>query len=168
MSTQETFEDLPSVETARTSFDDAQLIEFIVQRFHERHRVQLQELIDLASRVEEFHGDHELCPKGLAMYLSIMRQELEQHMYKEEMVLFPMIRAGQGDMAYGPISMMRAEHEEHAQAIKGLEDRVNHLQLPDNACETWRSLYRGIEELISDLHTHMELENDVLFARQHQ
>jgi len=168
MSTQETFEELPSVETARKTFGDEQLIDFILRRFHERHRAQFHELIDLATRVEEFHGDHELCPRGLAMYLSIMRQELEQHMYKEEMILFPMIRTGQGYMAAAPISVMRAEHEEHAQAIRGLEERVNHLQLPEDACRTWRSLYRGIEELISDLHTHMEIENDVLFARQHQ
>lgn len=166
MSDKAILEELPSTEYAREFFDDAQLIAFIVERFHDRHRVALQELIELANKVEEVHRTHEQCPKGLGLCLAIIRQELEQHMYKEEAVLFPMIKAGQGGMAIGPINVMRHEHEDHVRAIKELEERVNNSQLPDDACNTWRRLYRGIEVLISDLRAHMDLENDVLFARQ--
>lgn len=166
MSAQANAQALPSIETAQETLDDAQLIDFILIRFHERHRAQLEELINLASKVEEMHRTHEQCPKGLALYLSIMRQELDQHMFKEEYILFPMIKTGRGPMAGGPISVMKHEHEEHAEAIKTLKSRANNLILPAQACNTWKRLYQGIEEFISDLNAHIELENNVLFARQ--
>ena len=159
-------EELVSIEHAREAFDDAQLIDYILERFHERHRTQLENLVKLAAKVESVHGDDQLCPNGLTLHLTNMRQELEQHMFKEENILFPMIKAGQGAMAVGPISVMKHEHEEHAAAIKALETRANNLVLPAQACHTWQNLYQSIEAFITDLKAHIELENDVLFARQ--
>jgi regulator of cell morphogenesis and NO signaling len=36
---------------------------------------------------------------------------------------------------------------------------------PDDACNTFRVLYRQMEELESDLHIHIHLENNILFPR---
>jgi regulator of cell morphogenesis and NO signaling len=36
---------------------------------------------------------------------------------------------------------------------------------PPHACNTWRALYRGLEELRDDLMQHIHLENNILFAR---
>src|SRR5574343_542416 len=72
----------------------AELAHFILQRYHARHRQQLPELIRLARRVEQVHGDHPQCPTGLAEHLSHMEQELESHMLKEEQILFPMLCNG--------------------------------------------------------------------------
>ncbi len=46
------------------SMPAGQLIEYILARFHERHRDQLPELIRLASRVEQVHGSKPGCPNG--------------------------------------------------------------------------------------------------------
>ena len=74
------------------SMPAGQLIEYILARFHERHRDQLPELIRLASRVEQVHGSKPGCPNGLAEHLWNMQQELESHMLKEEQILFPMLQ----------------------------------------------------------------------------
>ena len=37
--------------------------------------------------------------------------------------------------------------------------------LPDGACPTFRGLYYGLEQLERDLHIHVHLENNILFAR---
>ncbi len=71
-----------------------ELIEHILERFHERHREQLPELIRLASRVEHVHGAKPDCPNGLAEMLWTLQQELESHMLKEEQILFPMLQRG--------------------------------------------------------------------------
>lgn len=34
----------------------------------------------------------------------------------------------------------------------------------EHACNTWRALYRGLDELRNDLMQHIHLENNVLFA----
>jgi len=38
-------------------------------------------------------------------------------------------------------------------------------QLPQDACNTFRVLYHQLEELEGDLHTHIHLENNILFPR---
>ena len=142
----------------------AQLIDHLLARFHERHRDQFPELIRLASRVEQVHGNRPECPNGLAEHLWHMQQELESHMLKEEQILFPMLQRGMGfPQAEGPISVMRYDQQEHGHALEQLAALTNDITAPANACNTWRALYRGLEELRSDLMQHIHLENNVLF-----
>mgnify|MGYP003461833696 CR=1 FL=1 len=141
------------------------LIEHLLQRYHAVHRQQLPELIRLAARVEQVHGSREECPRGLTDLLIAMQQELESHMQKEEQILFPMIKRGGGLMAGGPISVMRYEHEQHGDALEQLIDLTYDMQPPASACNTWRALYRGLDELRIDLMQHIHLENHLLFPR---
>jgi regulator of cell morphogenesis and NO signaling len=39
------------------------------------------------------------------------------------------------------------------------------LEVPADACPTWRALYAGLRKLIDDVHEHVHLENNTLFAR---
>lgn len=143
----------------------AELIEYILERFHERHREQLPELIRLANRVEQVHGNKADCPTGLAEHLWCMQQELESHMLKEEQILFPMLRRNiQLSQTQGPIAVMRYEHDQHGAALERLAELTHDITPPVNACNTWRALYRGLEELRSDLMQHIHLENNVLFV----
>lgn len=141
------------------------LIEHILERFHEPHREQLPELIRLANRVEQVHGNKADCPRGLAEHLWTMQQELESHMLKEEQILFPMLQRGMKlPQSEGPIAVMRFEHDQHGVALRRLADLTNDITPPENACNTWRALYRGLEELRDDLMQHIHLENNILFA----
>ena len=141
-----------------------QLIAHILSRYHARHREQLPELIRLASRVEQVHGARDHCPNGLADHLRDMQQELESHMRKEELILFPLLLDGLGAQATAPISVMRMEHEQHGDALQRILDLTANITPPSNACNTWRALYRGLDELRNDLMQHIHLENNVLFA----
>ncbi len=142
------------------------LIEHILERFHERHREQLPELIRLASRVEQVHGNKPGCPLGLAEHLWNMQQELESHMLKEEQILFPMLQRGIAvPQSHGPIAVMRYEHDQHGAALAKLAALTNDITPPANACNTWRALYRGLEELRDDLMQHIHLENNILFLK---
>lgn len=141
-----------------------ELIEHLLARFHERHREQMPELVRLARRVEQVHGERSECPNGLADHLSAMHQELESHMQKEEQVLFPMMLAA-NPMAAAPISMMRFEHDQHGEALAQLEALTNNITPPAGACNTWRALYAGLAQLKEDLMQHIHLENNVLFLR---
>lgn len=142
----------------------AELVEHILERFHARHREQLPELIRLARRVEQVHGDKPDCPNGLADHLSNMSQELESHMLKEEQILFPMLLQGREVLAAGPISVMRFEHDQHGEALDEIVRLTDDITPPVGACNTWQALYRGLEELRQDLMQHIHLENNILFA----
>lgn len=146
--------------------NDVDLIQYILERFHARHREQLQAIIDDADKVVAVHSDHALCPNALAALLRDISAELESHMLKEENILFPMIEHGKGALAVGPISVMSGEHEMHLASIKKLEELIADAHLPHDACPTWRRLFKTVQELITDLKAHIQIENDVLFARQ--
>ncbi len=142
------------------------LIAHLLERFHARHREQLPELLRLARRVEEVHGERPDCPRGLAEHLALMQRELESHMQKEEQILFPLLAHGAVGHAAGPIAVMRHEHDGHGEALQRLAALTNELTLPRTACNTWRALYVGLRALREDLMEHIHLENNVLFEAQ--
>ena len=145
------------------SASPAELIDYILRRFHEQHRQDVPELIRLARRVEQVHADRSDCPAGLADHLEIMFQELLSHMMKEEQVLFPMLLAGSNGEAQSPISLVRLEHDQHGDALARLESLTNDITAPADACNTWSALYAGLARLREDLMQHIHLENNVLF-----
>ena len=142
-----------------------QLIQHLVTSYHQQHRRQLPELIRIARRVEQVHGSHPECPNGLADHLSDIHQALESHMLKEEQILFPMLLAGEGQQARGPISVMRFEHQQHEQGLSQLHAMTADMQPPLHACNTWRALYQGLAAFSMDLDRHIRLENEILFPR---
>lgn len=142
----------------------ATLIAHILERYHDVHRDQLPELIRLARRVEQVHGQRPNCPNGLADHLDSMQQELESHMLKEEKILFPMLVDGQQSAAVGPVSVMRFEHDQHGESLDELMRLTNDITPPAGACNTWQALYRGLDEFRQDLMQHIHLENNILFA----
>lgn len=154
--------------SARTELDwrtapTPDLINHIVERFHERHRDQWPELIRLSRRVEMVHAGKPGCPTGLADVLEDLAQELESHMLKEERILFPMLLRGGAEQAQAPISVMRIEHDHHGESLKAIMDITGKLTLPLGACNTWCALYAGLQEFTEDLMEHIHLENNILF-----
>lgn len=139
------------------------LIDHILARYHEVHRVQLPELIRMARRVEAVHRDNADVPVGLADLLEDMHEELLAHMRKEEDILFPMMKSGGNPFVGLPISIMRAEHVDHGAALDKLNALTHDATPPQGACNTWRALYAGIAQLGDDLINHIHLENNVLF-----
>lgn len=141
------------------------LIDHILRRFHETHRRELPELITMAHRVEQTHAQHPDVPKGLADLLVHVSAAMEEHMQKEEQILFPMMRAGVGGMVSGPIAVMEHEHVEHGERLRQLEQLTHDHTPPADACTSWRALYAGTRKLVDDVMQHIHLENNVLFPQ---
>lgn len=141
------------------------LIDHIQTRYHAVHRSDLAGLLPLAERVEQVHADDPQAPHGLAQALMTLRREMEDHMAKEEAILFPAMRAGGMQGIDHPIAMMRADHDEHAAGIARIRALTGNLTAPAHACGSWRALYAGTEKMLDDLAAHMALENDLLFPR---
>lgn len=141
------------------------LIAHIQARYHDRHRADLADLLPLARKVEDAHFGDPALPDGLAVLLEDMAAEMEDHMMKEEHVLFPMMLAGGHPMIVHPIAMMRAEHEAHGDNSAALAAMTADFTPPAHACGSWRRLYAGLGQFAADLAHHMHLENDILFRR---
>lgn len=145
--------------------DAAALTHYIETRYHARHREQLPMLAAMAERVEDVHFGDDGVPDGLSVLLQQMIGEMEVHMKKEELILFPAIRRGGMPGIEAPIAVMRADHAGHDRDLAEIRRLTGNLTMPDLACGTWTRLYEGLAEFIDDLTEHMRLENEVLFPQ---
>jgi regulator of cell morphogenesis and NO signaling len=141
------------------------LIALIEARYHAVHRRELPELARLARRVEAVHKAHPAVPAGLADLLETMTAEVEDHMRKEEQILFPLMRRGGHPIIAQPIAVMLAEHDDHGVHLRRLEALTDDFTPPADACPTWRALYVGARKFADDLMEHIHTENNILFPR---
>ena len=163
----------------------AALTRYIVERFHVPLREELPRLGRMVERVVEAHGraHPEVIPE-LARVFRIFRAELEGHMEKEEVILFPAIEAltrAEGGSAGGleiqapsstepvagiaSVAALEAEHDAAGEALRRMRELTRDFAPPAGACNTFRALYDGLAHLESEMHLHVHLENSVLFPR---
>jgi regulator of cell morphogenesis and NO signaling len=141
------------------------LIDHILSTHHVYLKRELPRLRVMLGKVLAAHGDHH--PDSLVPLSRIfdgLRDELESHMAKEEMILFPAIRNGFG-MVSGPIRVLEHEHDSAGRALAAMRRVTAGYALPQDACNTYRALFSGLQEMETDLHRHIHLENNVLFPR---
>ena len=156
----------------------AELIDHILSTHHAYLRTELPRLDGMLARVLNAHSEkHGASLVPLGRTFAALRDELESHMAKEEMVLFPMIRKIEGARESGgtqpshcgsinnPIRVMEHEHASAGQALETMRSVTANYTLPEDACNTYRALFTGLDELEKDLHRHIHLENNILFPR---
>jgi regulator of cell morphogenesis and NO signaling len=151
------------------------LIDHILDTHHAYMKVQLPRVEARLAKVLHAHGDRHgdmLC--AVARVYGAMKAELDGHLAKEEMVLFPLVRALEGGAPSGsfhcgsvqnPIRVMFMEHDSAGEALVELRRLTNGYTVPPDACNTFRALYFELEEMEKDLHRHIHLENNILFPR---
>ena len=142
------------------------LVEHTLFAYHRPLDEELPRLEAMARKVFKVHHekDEATLSEVLSVYLGL-KAELEQHMAKEEQILFPMIKQGQGAMADGPIAVMLEEHDGAGAALARLRSLTKDFEPPAEACNTWRALWAGLADLEKSLHQHIHLENNILFPR---
>lgn len=150
---------------AAAEMSSDELIDHIQACYHEAHRRALPELIALSRKVEAVHREHPQAPAGLSDALRQMQGDLEEHMTKEEAILFPAMRQwakGRFDIS---TAAFRHEHDDQGTQLRLLESLTDDFTLPEGACRSWQALYLGTAQLAEDLMEHIHLENNVLFPR---
>lgn len=145
-----------------------ELAEYIVETHHEFLREELPRLHAMAERVANVHGAHTPSLVEVFRIFLGVEEELTSHMAKEEQILFPAVVAmSRGEVTPmsldGPIHCMIHEHDEVGNALAVLRDLTGGFRPPTEACNTYRALFAGLEDLEADLHRHIHLENSVLF-----
>jgi regulator of cell morphogenesis and NO signaling len=156
-----------------------ELTSHIVATHHEYLKLELPALGARIDKVLSVHGgkDPETLPR-LAQVFAGLRDELEMHMHKEEVILFPFIEEYSRAEAQGrpippvpfgsianPIGVMESEHDAAGAALAEIRSLTRNFELPDYACTTVRALWEGLQALETDLHIHIHLENNILFPR---
>lgn len=150
---------------ASAAMSSDELIDHIQSCYHEAHRRALPELITLSRKVEAVHREHPKVPAGLSDALRQIQGELEQHMAREEAILFPAMRQWAKGRFDIPTAAFRHEHDDQGTQIRLLESLTDDFTLPEGACRSWQALYVGTAQFAEELMEHIHLENNILFPR---
>jgi len=148
------------------------LCDHIETTHHAWLKQELPRLSAMARKVSGVHGDAHPWTRELAATFDAFADDLDAHMEKEELVLFPVVRRLEaGTMAplpmilSSPIAAMEHEHEEAGRALARMRELSRGFTPPDGGCQTFRALLHGLEQLERDMHLHVHKENNVLFPR---
>jgi regulator of cell morphogenesis and NO signaling len=153
-----------------------QLIDHIVSKHHAYVRVALPAIAHHLATLVNVHGERHPELARIAATFDGLRHELQQHLMKEEQVLFPYIRelAGRSDRHPGPspfgtvenpIRMMEREHRDAADELGVIRQLTNGYTAPPDGCTTYRVAMAELAQFERDLHQHVHLENNILFPR---
>jgi len=154
------------------------LVNHIVNVHHSFVRDSIPKIKMHLEKVNAQHGEkysylYEV--KSLFEKISI---ELENHMMKEEKVLFPLIKylidtekfnerpktQGYGSIK-NPIRQMELEHDNAGNIMHTIRKITNNYSLPEDACTTFSLTYDELKYFEKDLHIHIHLENNILFPK---
>lgn len=154
------------------------LADYIVNTHHTYVKKYLPDIQAYAAKVAKVHGDHhpELLP--IHQLVEAINSELTIHMVKEERILFPYIKelvASKNNTlplqhspfgsVQNPVNMMEIEHEQVGTNLEKIKALSADYSLPQDACASYSLLYRMLAEFEDDLHTHIHLENNILFPK---
>jgi len=156
----------------------ADLIAHIKNTHHTYVKTETARLRPLLDKVCNVHGVHHPELLSLRGNFQTLAQELNTHMMKEEMVLFPYIERMEESLVaseavlpapFGtvenPVVKMVHEHDSAGNLLRHMRELSNQYAPPENACTSYKTLYGALAEFERDLHQHIHLENNVLFPR---
>jgi regulator of cell morphogenesis and NO signaling len=155
------------------------LIRHIVSTHHEYLKLELPRVGQRLRKVVQVHADNDPAAfHELEAVYEEMWQELDMHMHKEEMMLFPTIERYEAAVDRGlalppapfgsignPIGVMEADHESAGRSLQRIRELSLNYQAPAYACSAYMAMLDGLKALEGDLLIHIHLENNILFPR---
>lgn len=151
---------------------------FIVQNHHRYVRRVGPELLQILAEMELAHNIRHADLTSVRLELERFLNALEDHMRREELVIFPAIqwlvqqqRAGVSTitsvgfrLGYS-VKRMEAEHDDAVGNFDRIRALACDFEAPAWCGPSYSALMQRLRELEADLHTHMHLENNVLFPK---
>lgn len=153
----------------------AELVDYIVTNHHAYVSRELPQIMAYLQKVTAKHGPHHSELYRIFEIFQAVKAELEQHLLKEEQVLFPSIKMlavaeqKHKDVAAGfpfikdAIGVMEHEHDAAGSGMSEIRNLTNNYTAPQGACTTFQLMYASLKAFELDLHQHVHLENYVLF-----
>lgn len=154
------------------NWDPVFLSDYIVNTHHKFVLKNLPDLVFYTQKIAEVHGDHHSELVEIAALIVKINEELLQHLKNEEEVLFPAIKevvSLGSEIAkatiQSEIERMLGEHDFAGGAMDEINKISKGYKLPEDACNSYKVAFNLLEQFEDDLHTHVHLENNILFPK---
>ena len=155
------------------------LMRHIVVRHHEYLRHELPPMERLIARLREARGRTDAATVvPLEKVFRFFKRELENHLRKEEEVLFPMIAQLEAASVAGvrlprysfgpianPIGVMEEEHDAERRELAKMLGLTGNCSASAEASTMYRTIFERLTTLDADMRRHVHLENHILFPR---
>jgi regulator of cell morphogenesis and NO signaling len=146
------------------------LADYIINTHHKYIMNTLPDLLYYTDKIARVHGVRHKELYQVAELVVEINDELTQHLKKEEDLLFPAIKnvyekrsTKEKPLIKTLLKKMATEHEYAGSAL----DRINSLTqgylIPGDGCSTYALTMKLLGEFEDDLHTHVHLENNILY-----
>ncbi len=153
-------------------WDPGFLCDYIVNTHHKYVLKYLPELVHYTQKIASVHGDRHPELSEVADLFSQINRELLQHMKNEEEVLFPSIKkvlnTGSREAKatiISEIARLSGEHEFAGGAMDKINVITGNYCVPADGCNTYQVTFNLLQQFEDDLHTHVHLENNILFPK---
>ena len=154
------------------------LADYIVNEFHSHSKKMLPQITEFAEKVAEVHGENHPETRTIAETWRELAGSLAMHTQKEELLLFPYIKQlvqvrKEGGTVRKPVfdsaeTLIRTMVEEHDAAGGGLgeiERLSGGFMPPEDACNTFKTLYAWLRDFDEQTKKHVHLENNILYPK---
>jgi regulator of cell morphogenesis and NO signaling len=148
------------------------LIDYIINTHHAFLNENLPRLGELTTKIFRVHGEHHPELKDVHKLLHSLKMEMEQHLIKEEEVVFPLVieydKTGNIEVLKRAVSKIRELEDEHEGAgtlLKELREVTGNYIMPEDGCSSYGLTFKLLEDLEDDTFRHIHLENNVMFPR---
>jgi regulator of cell morphogenesis and NO signaling len=151
------------------------LCRYISERHHGYERGQLTLIRGLLDEVQRKHGVSHPEVFFIGELIEVAESGLFDHYHLEEDDLFRCIANLERDPYSLPatesnhittiVERILQEHHHTGTQLDLLREKTNNYRAPTDACSTFRSLWKALEELVRDIHMHVHLEHNILFPR---
>ncbi|MHB1628460.1 MAG: iron-sulfur cluster repair di-iron protein [Bacilli bacterium] len=156
-----------------TSVPLRQLADHIVNTHHAYLRQVFPPLTELTTKILRVHGkNHGDVLSKVHRLFSTLRIDMEEHMIKEEEIVFPQVMDYEKNPSDGKrqdviraVQELDREHDGAGDIVKQIRKATDNFKLPEDACSTYIYTFEKLQEVESDIFQHIHLENNVLFPR---
>ncbi len=150
----------------------SKLIEHVINTHHAYLNEALPRLSELTTKILRVHGINHSELSKVHKLLHSLKMEMEQHLIKEEEIVFPLIiqyeKTVNKEVLHKSIEIIKELEEEHEGAgsiLRELREITNNYAVPQDACSSYRMTYKLLEELEDDTFRHIHVENNIMFPR---
>lgn len=160
------------------SMDTDLLIDYVEKKHHRYVNNTIPVLLQYLDKLCKVHGNQHQELFEINNEFKECATALTAHMKKEELILFPIIRNMMKSNAThhelnlphfktvnNPINVMLSEHDTEGERFRKIALLTNDYTPPADACGTYKVAFSLLKEFEDDLHTHIHLENNIVFPR---
>lgn len=152
------------------------LADYIEKTHHRNASEKIPIIQGYLDKIEQVHGGQHPELHEIKELFNENASDFAAHMKKEELILFPFIRQmvkaktsgaelkqPRFETVENPVNMMMHEHTEQGERFEKMQELSDGYTTPADGCNTYKVTFEMMREFENDMHTHIHLENNILF-----